>query len=160
MTHAIAFDTLAYAKKLESCGVSTRQAEGQAEALATILEINFTPKKDLELHKKDTDTQYALLSNKFDQKIDTLENKIDQKIDTLENRIDQKIDSLENRMDQKIDSLESKMDQKIDSLESKMDQKIDSLESKIQQDINHLKIDMIKWVLGIVFTQTALILSV
>ncbi|MHB8260300.1 MAG: CCDC90 family protein [Bacteroidia bacterium] len=47
MAHAIAFDTLAYAKKLIAAGVPAQQAEVQAEALAEIVEERLSTKQDL-----------------------------------------------------------------------------------------------------------------
>ena len=44
---AIAFDTLAYAKKLKKAGVPEEQAEVQAEALAEIVEERLSTKRDL-----------------------------------------------------------------------------------------------------------------
>ena len=145
MGYAVTFDTLAYAKKLEACGVSVKQAEGQAEALANVLEMNFLSKKEAEIN-------HDKLSNKIDL--------IDQKIDNLEKNMQQKIDGLEKNMQQKMDGLEEKIQQKMDSLEEKIQQKMDNLKINIQQDIGHIKIDVIKWVIGIAFAQTALIFSV
>ncbi len=47
MSHAIAFDTLAYAKKLKEAGVPERQAEVQAEAMAELVEERLATKQDL-----------------------------------------------------------------------------------------------------------------
>lgn len=47
MGHAIAFDTLAYAKKLIAAGVPAQQAEVQAEAIAEIIEDRLSTKQDL-----------------------------------------------------------------------------------------------------------------
>ncbi len=43
MSHAITFDTLAFAKKLESSGVQIKQAEGIAEAMRDVFEENLSP---------------------------------------------------------------------------------------------------------------------
>ena len=43
---------------------------------------------------------------------------------------------------------------------NQLKQDIAALSAETKQDISHLKIDMLKWVIGIAFTQTALILSV
>ena len=133
MAHSVAFNTLAYAKKLEACGVAVNQAEGHAEALADVLEINFTSKKD-------ADITYDKLSNK---------------IDALEQRLNGKIDALEQKMDNKIEALEQKLNGRIDALEQKMD----ALEHRIDSKINQSKIDVIKWFIGVSFAQTSLILS-
>ena len=47
MSEALAFDTLAYAKKLKQAGVPEQQAEIQAEALATIVDEKLATKRDL-----------------------------------------------------------------------------------------------------------------
>ncbi len=44
---ALAFDTLAYAKRLMAVGVPANQAEVQAEALAEIIEERLATKRDL-----------------------------------------------------------------------------------------------------------------
>ena len=47
MSHAITFDTLAYAKKLIAAGVPAQQAEVQAEALIEIVDEHLATKRDL-----------------------------------------------------------------------------------------------------------------
>ena len=47
MSDAIAFDTLAYAKKLKSVGFTEDQAEVQAEALAKIIDERLATKQDI-----------------------------------------------------------------------------------------------------------------
>lgn len=46
-TMTVAFDTLAYAKKLKEAGFTEKQAEVQAEAIAEIIHEKLTTKKDL-----------------------------------------------------------------------------------------------------------------
>jgi len=47
MSHALTFDTLAYAKKLIAAGVSEKQAEVQAETFAEIIDEQIATKQDL-----------------------------------------------------------------------------------------------------------------
>ena len=47
MSDAIAFDTLAYAKKLKSVGFTEEQADVQAEALAKIIDERLATKQDI-----------------------------------------------------------------------------------------------------------------
>ena len=47
MSHAITFDTLAYAKKLKEVGVPDRQAEVQAETLAGLIDDKLATRQDL-----------------------------------------------------------------------------------------------------------------
>ena len=47
MSRSIAFDTLEYAKKLESVGIPAEQAEVHAEALAGIIDERLASKQDI-----------------------------------------------------------------------------------------------------------------
>ena len=53
MSNAIAFDTLAYAKKLKEAGFTEAQAEVQAEALANIIDQRLATKQDILALKRD-----------------------------------------------------------------------------------------------------------
>ncbi|HAT50083.1 MAG: hypothetical protein HQL07_10925 [Nitrospirae bacterium] len=53
MSIAIAFDTLAYAKKLKAAGVPESQAEVHAEAMAELVEDRLATKLDIELVRRD-----------------------------------------------------------------------------------------------------------
>ena len=53
MTKAIAFDTLAYAKKLKQAGVPEAQAEVHAEAFAEIIDERIATKEDILELKRD-----------------------------------------------------------------------------------------------------------
>jgi hypothetical protein len=48
MGHALAIDTLAYAKKLIQAGMPQEQAEVQAQILAEVIDTNLATKLDLE----------------------------------------------------------------------------------------------------------------
>ena len=49
----LAFDTLAYSKKLKAAGVPEKQAEVQAEALAEIIEERLATKQDIMMLRRD-----------------------------------------------------------------------------------------------------------
>ena len=53
MSSSLAFDTLAYAKKLKKTGFTEAQAEVQAEALAEIIDERLATKQDILTLKKD-----------------------------------------------------------------------------------------------------------
>ena len=53
MATTLAFDTLAYSKKLKAAGVPEKQAEVQAEAFAEIIEDRLATKHDIMLLQKD-----------------------------------------------------------------------------------------------------------
>lgn len=53
MSHALAFDTLAYAKKLKAAGFTDQQAEAQAETMADLIDQNLATKADIEIIRKE-----------------------------------------------------------------------------------------------------------
>ncbi len=53
MPDGLAFDTLAYAKKLKSAGFTQEQAEIQAEALVEIVEGRLATKEDIRDLRRD-----------------------------------------------------------------------------------------------------------
>ncbi len=50
---SMVFDTLAHAKKLKEAGFTEKQAEVQAEALASIIDEKLATKEDIRLLKED-----------------------------------------------------------------------------------------------------------
>ncbi len=66
MSQTIAFDTLAYAKRLKEVGVPEKQAEVQAEAMVELVEERLATKQDiLDLKRA---TKHDLLDLKRDMK--------------------------------------------------------------------------------------------
>ena len=66
MSQTIAFDTLAYAKRLKEVGVPEKQAEVQAEAMVELVEERLATKQDiLDLQRV---TQQDILDLKRDMK--------------------------------------------------------------------------------------------
>ncbi len=77
MGKMIPFDTLAYAKKLESRGVETRQAEAHAEVLAEVLEVNYPTRQDM-----------GLAVNELSQRIDRLQSDMDAKFEMVYSKME------------------------------------------------------------------------
>ncbi len=130
MSHAVAFDTLAYAKKLESSGIAVKQAEAHAEALANVLEVNF-------ISRNESNRSYDKLVNLVKQE----SSEIKQQFNQLEQTVDRKI----NELHHEITRVEQTVDRKINEL---------------HHEINQNKVDLIKWVIGLAFAQTALTFSI
>ena len=53
MANTVAFNTLAYAKKMKAVGFTEQQAEAQAEALAEIVENRLATTQDIEGLKRE-----------------------------------------------------------------------------------------------------------
>jgi len=74
MSHVLAFDTLAYAKKLKAAGFTDKQAEVQAEAIAEIIEERLATKQDiLDLKRDMKEMETALRREILDLKRDMKE---------------------------------------------------------------------------------------
>ena len=133
-SQVVPFDTLAYAKKLESRGIEFKHAEAHAEVLAEILENHFPTKRETNA-----------VINDFSQQID---------------RLDQKIDRKFNELDQKIDRKFNELDQKIDTLRHDMETEFVIVRKEMDAGFAKQKWGILTWVFGIAFTQTALTMSV
>ncbi|MCC2667112.1 MAG: hypothetical protein K0R24_2286 [Gammaproteobacteria bacterium] len=69
MSHAVSFDTLAYARKLKEAGIPEKQAEAQSAALSEIFDYQAATKKDLQ------DAELRLISQ-FEIKISEMKSEI------------------------------------------------------------------------------------
>ena len=135
MAVAIPFDTLDYAKKLETAGVPAAQAELQAAALGDALAKAAVAPGDL-----------AGLEGRLTARIES----VDARIESLEARMSARIESLEAKMSARIDSLEAKMSARIDSLDAKIDAVKNELRLELGGQIARLAgtIDSMKWMFG------------
>ena len=124
MAVAIPFDTLDYAKKLETAGVPAAQAELQATALGDALAKAAVAPGDL-----------AGLEGRLTARIES---------------VDARIESLEAKMSARIDSLEAKMSARIDSLDARIDAVKNELRLELGGQIARLAgtIDSMKWMFG------------
>lgn len=91
---AIAFDTLAYAKKLRQAGVPEAQAEVQAEAMAELVEERLATKRDL--HE--------------------LEERLSARIQLMEERLNTQMRAMEERLNTQTRELEYKMTVRLGSM--------------------------------------------
>lgn len=73
---AIAFDTLAYAKKLKLAGVPEAQAEVQAEAMAELVEERLATKRDLKELEERLASQIRGMEERLNSKMQELEYKM------------------------------------------------------------------------------------
>ena len=149
-----AFDTHKYVKELQATGFKESQAES---IIKSIMESrssdvsHLATKEQLNTLKEQVNT----LENKFD----ALDTKFESKIDALDTKFESKIDALDAKFESKIDALENKFDTKINALDAKFESKIDKLEIKLESKIIESQNTMIKWMIGIMFTFSSLILA-
>jgi len=128
---AVLVDTLSASKKLVQAGMPEKQAEAVVTVINDSLVLSAVNKLDLERVRLE---------------------------------LSQKIESVEVVLNQKIDSVEAALIQKIESVEARLDQKIDSLEAVLRAEMvameNRMRASTIKWMVGILFTQTLLLVGI
>ena len=83
----LAFDTLAYVKRLRDAGVEPAHAEAQAEALSIAIKDNVATSAELVDLKSGVDVRFDKVEAKFEH----LEARLDARIDQLEVRIESRI---------------------------------------------------------------------
>ena len=88
------FDTLDYAKKLESAGVPSPQAEAQAKALGEALGRAVAFPGDLVTLEKSLTSKLATFESRLDTKIDSLNTKIETVKNELKLELGGKIETL------------------------------------------------------------------
>ena len=73
----------------------------------------------------------------------------------VEHHLETRINDVEHRLETKIDDVEHRLEAKIDEVEHRLEARIIGVETKIAES----KIDMIKWMVGLLLAQTGLLLG-
>ena len=102
---AIAFDTLAYAKKLKQAGVPEAQAEIHAEAMAELVEERLATKRDLKE-----------LEERLTNRMQATEERLNNQMRSMEERLNSQMRSMEERLNSKMQELEYKMTVRLGSM--------------------------------------------
>jgi hypothetical protein len=108
MPSALPFDTLDYARKLESAGVPVAQAEVQARALGEALLGTVATRADLDELRQSSRADLAALESRLEvrfAKIDARFEQVDDRFGSLESRLTAKIETLKLDLYGKIDTL-------------------------------------------------------
>jgi hypothetical protein len=93
---AMAFDTLAYARRLREAGFTEKQAEGQAEALAAAMTDTLASKRDLEVLATRQDLHDLAATTRQD--LHDLSASVDLRFERLDARVQTSLADLERRM--------------------------------------------------------------
>ena len=132
--HAVTFDTLAFVKKIESSGLEAKHAESIAEAMRDVFEENLS---DTIFTKEDG---RAL---KYELKADISEFKSELKEEVSKLKSD-------------ISEFKSELKEEVSELKSELKEEI----SESKANMFKLKSEMIMWVIGLLFAQTAVMVSI
>ena len=94
MAAVIPFDTLAYARKLESAGVAKPQAEAQATALADAFRQAVASPDDLKIVEANLESKIMAVEGNLASKIAAVESRVALVEARLDAKIDAKFDKL------------------------------------------------------------------
>jgi len=103
---AIAFDTLAYARRLRDAGFSEQQAEGQAQALAAAMTDTLATKQDLVELELRIDARFKQVDAHFQQ--------VDARFDYLEKHLDTRLAEQDARNEIRFTELEKRLELRFD----------------------------------------------
>ena len=106
MAAVIPFDTLAYARKLESAGVAKPQAEAQATALADAFRQAVASPDDLKMVEANLESKIVAVEANLGSRIGAVESRLA----LVEARLDARLDSLDAKIDAKFDKLAAILD--------------------------------------------------
>ena len=178
MNKIIPFDTLAYAKKLESHGVIPEHAAAHAEGLAEVLEGNFPTKQEtlstvdkvthrIDLFQKDVDARFYAVHQKMDAGFDAANQKMDAGFDAVHKEMDARFDAVHQKMDAGFDAVHKEMDARFDAVHQKMDAGFAAVRSEtktefavVRKELSDTRSELIKWMVGIALSQLAIIVPI
>jgi hypothetical protein len=92
------FDTLDYARRLETAGVPGPQAEAQAKALGDVLGRAVAYRGDLVNLENSISSKLAAVESRLDTKIDTVANGLTNRIETIKTELYTKIETVKNEL--------------------------------------------------------------
>lgn len=141
---ALAFDTLAYARRMEAVGFSRDQAEAMADEQAKIIDERLATKADLEAFRIATKADLEAYSRAMKADIGAV------KIDIEALRIATKADIEALRIATKAD---------IEALRIATKADIEALRIGTKADMAETKSEILKWIMGTIGIQTVVIIG-
>ena len=149
MAVAILFDTLDYAKKLETAGVPTAQAELQATALGNALAKAVVTPRDL----VGLEGRLAASIESVDSKLSAVDVKLSASIESLGSKLSASIESLDSKLsalDTKLSASIESLDSRLSAVETKLSARIDSLDARMDAQVARLSgtVEPMKWMFG------------
>ena len=130
MSQALFFDTLAYAKELESGGFSKELAETQARALNKMLKSSQWPTENEATSQSDINQRFESLEKHMDERLADQAKLMDIRFADQAKLMDVRLAEHEKSNNQQFSSIE-KVLQKIDSRLDRIDSRLDRIDSRL-----------------------------
>lgn len=147
--NAIAFDTLAYGKRLQKGGIGREQAEAMAEATADAFQImldarHLASQQDIRGLEFSIKEEIAGLHSEFKEDMDNLRSELKGDMASQRSEFRLELSILADRI--------NKWCEDINGLKRDM--------KALEQKVDSQKFDIIKWVVALMFAQSALLVTV
>jgi len=140
----ITFDKLAYTQALRAGGFTDQQAETSAHALDNAFRDAVATRSDVAALRADIETVRVELGGELGSARTDLEHKIE---------------TVKSQLYGKIEAVRTQLEHKVETTHSQLDAKIDRATAELRQGIATQKIDLLKWLVPLLFGQAALIVA-
>jgi hypothetical protein len=136
------FDTYQYITDFKKQGFNEEQAK--------LIVRSILESREYDLSKLATKEQISTLKTVMDIRFDAME----EKFNSMEEKFNGKFDAIE----EKFNSMEEKFNGKFDAIEKQMNTFV--TKDDLKASLGTLKNDMLKWVISLIFANTAVIVAV
>ena len=122
---AIAFDTLAYVRRIVAAGVPREQAEAQADAMQEA----FVHNVDALVTRDYLDTRFTEFETRVEAHMDRRFTEVDQRFTAMETNVDQRFTAMEIKVDERF----TEVDKRFTAMEVSVDKRFDGLELRFER---------------------------
>lgn len=142
MTEKIEFDTHRFVKNLTACGFTEKQAEVLADEQARLLDRNLATKADLEKFKAILTTDLERFNADLKAEIRKVSADLEVRIQTVSADLEVRIEAVNADLGARIETVNADLGVRIEA---------------VKADVERVKSDLLKWMVGAMSAQTALI---
>jgi len=127
---AIAFDTLAYVRRIVAAGVPREQAEAQADAMkeAFVHNVDALVTRDY-LDTRFTEFETRVEAN-MDKRFTAMEINVDKRFRAMEINVDRRFTAMEIKVDKQFAEVDVRMDKRFAEMDARMDKRFVEVDSQ------------------------------
>ncbi len=153
MTEKIEFDTHRFVKNLTACGFTEKQAEVLADEQARLLNRNLATKADLEKFKAILTTDLERFNADLKAEIRKVSADLEVRIETVNADLEVRIEAVNADLGVRIETVNADLGARIEAVKADLGARIEA----VKADVERVKSDLLKWMVGAMSAQTALI---
>ncbi len=147
--NAVAFDTLAYAKRLRDAGIDAQHAEAQAEALSLAIGDSLA-----------TSDELKAVETTITSELKSTEAHLRSELKVAETAVRTELKVVETALRTELKDAETALRTELKATEASLRAEIEKLGLELRKDIREAQISTIKWLVPLLFGQTAVLAAV